>query len=179
MIDLHIHTSYSDGTDSLEAILKKAETQKLEIISITDHDKIDSYYELEKNPQLRTLFSGKIIIGSELKAIYKDVNIEVLAYGIDYKKIAIPKINNLKIQNNELKILKDIAKNVGFKFNEENLYIDLNDPQKQWASFTLATELLKHQENAKLIKQYGTFTATSFFRDHVSNKKKYFLCKSK
>ena len=38
MIDLHIHTKYSDGVDSVEEILKKAEDKKLKAISITDHD---------------------------------------------------------------------------------------------------------------------------------------------
>ncbi|HIS17020.1 MAG TPA: PHP domain-containing protein, partial [Candidatus Coprovivens excrementavium] len=37
MIDLHMHTIFSDGTDSVEEILKKAKKANLEIISITDH----------------------------------------------------------------------------------------------------------------------------------------------
>ena len=36
MIDLHIHTTYSDGADSLIEVLKKAEQNKLEYISITE-----------------------------------------------------------------------------------------------------------------------------------------------
>ena len=28
MIDLHIHTTYSDGTDDLKTVLKKAEEKK-------------------------------------------------------------------------------------------------------------------------------------------------------
>ena len=34
MIDLHIHTHYSDGTDSVIELLKKAENLNLECISI-------------------------------------------------------------------------------------------------------------------------------------------------
>ena len=48
MIDLHIHTNHSDGTDSVEELLHKAEEKKLEIISITDHDQIGAYIEIEK-----------------------------------------------------------------------------------------------------------------------------------
>jgi len=48
MIDLHVHTNHSDGTDSLEELLKNAEKAKLEVISITDHDSIDAYLEIEK-----------------------------------------------------------------------------------------------------------------------------------
>ena len=42
MIDLHIHSNNSDGSDSVEQILKKAEEQRLECISITDHDNCDA-----------------------------------------------------------------------------------------------------------------------------------------
>ena len=38
MIDLHIHTTNSDGSDSVIDVLKKAEKLGLTHISITDHD---------------------------------------------------------------------------------------------------------------------------------------------
>ena len=47
MIDLHLHSNHSDGTDSVAEILKKAEDKKLEIISITDHASIAADFELE------------------------------------------------------------------------------------------------------------------------------------
>ena len=48
MIDLHMHTKYSDGTDNLKEFLQKAEQSQLELISITDHNTAKSYFELEK-----------------------------------------------------------------------------------------------------------------------------------
>ena len=33
MIDLHLHTNHSDGTDTVEKLLQNAENKKLEIIS--------------------------------------------------------------------------------------------------------------------------------------------------
>ena len=48
MIDLHIHTNYSDGTDTVEELLKKAEKINLQYISITDHDNCNAYKELEE-----------------------------------------------------------------------------------------------------------------------------------
>ena len=46
MIDLHIHTNNSDGSDSVIEVLKKAEKQKLSYISITDHESVNGYGEL-------------------------------------------------------------------------------------------------------------------------------------
>lgn len=175
MIDLHTHTSHSDGTDSVEELLKNAENQNLEIISITDHDQVGAYYELESNPELRKLFSGKIIIGSELKTYFDEVPVEVLAYGIDYKKIRIHKIDNEKMQKEVLEKAKNIARSLGLKFDEENTYIDIKDPTKQWAAFSLGNELLKHEENKEIISKIGEFTATSFFRVHQSNRESPFF----
>ena len=75
MVDLHIHTTYSDGTCSVKEILKQAESLKLDYISITDHDKCLAYEEL------------KIIKGIEIKCFYKGSTIEVLGYDYDYEKM--------------------------------------------------------------------------------------------
>ena len=169
MIDLHTHTNHSDGTDTVEELLKNAEAQKLEVISITDHDQVGAYYELEENPKIREIFSGKIIVGAELKTHFNKVPIEILAYGIDYKKLKIHKIDNEKMQEEVLEKLKNIARSLGLKFDEENVYIDINDPTKQWAAFSLGTELLKYQENKEIIDKIGPFNSTTFFRVHQSN----------
>ena len=48
MIDLHSHTTNSDGTWTTKELLMKAEKLKLEALSITDHDTAKSYIEIEK-----------------------------------------------------------------------------------------------------------------------------------
>jgi predicted metal-dependent phosphoesterase TrpH len=47
MIDLHIHTISSDGTDTVSNILKKANKLNIEALSITDHNSLAAYLELE------------------------------------------------------------------------------------------------------------------------------------
>ncbi len=42
MLDLHMHSTASDGTDTPEAIIVKCAKLNLELSSITDHDSIDS-----------------------------------------------------------------------------------------------------------------------------------------
>ena len=58
MIDLHMHTKHSDGTDNIIEFLEKAEKANLEIISITDHNTVKAYYEL-KNLNIKDYFSRK------------------------------------------------------------------------------------------------------------------------
>lgn len=56
MIDLHIHTNCSDGTDTVLELLEKAEEMNLACISITDHDNCNSYEQIKED-----IFHGKII----------------------------------------------------------------------------------------------------------------------
>ena len=74
MVDLHIHSSYSDGSYSVVDILKEAQKKKLEYISITDHDCINAYEEL-KNINITDYYNGKIVIGCEFKCFFKKYNI--------------------------------------------------------------------------------------------------------
>ena len=60
MIDLHMHTKYSDGTDECIEILQKAQEKKLTHISITDHNTVDAYKMLEKI-DIQEYFRGNII----------------------------------------------------------------------------------------------------------------------
>ena len=51
-IDLHIHTKFSDGTDSIEELIDKWIDNNLQYVSITDHDTIDGVKYLYGNANL-------------------------------------------------------------------------------------------------------------------------------
>ena len=173
MIDLHMHTINSDGTDTTKELLENAEKEKLEIISITDHDSVDAYYELE-DENLRKIFSGEIIIGAELKTHYNGIPIEVLAYGFDYKKLRIHKRNIYDVQVQALEEFKRKGKEIGFVFNE-NISISKTDSRRKFASFTFISEVLKYEENKKILFSIGPeCDAGSFYRVHASNKNSIF-----
>lgn len=81
MIDLHLHTTASDGSESTAELLQNCERLGLTHISITDHNSMGSYKDLQ-DPAIRKLFSGKILPGCEFSAQYKGQLIEILGYGI-------------------------------------------------------------------------------------------------
>lgn len=81
-IDLHCHTTKSDGTYTPNELLKYAESKGLNILSITDHESVGAYYDFD-----RTLFSGTIIPGIELRTSCFGVAIELLGYGFDIDKM--------------------------------------------------------------------------------------------
>ena len=169
MIDLHMHTVHSDGTDSVETLLKKAEKNKLEVLSITDHNSAGAYFELENNPTIRNNCSGDIIIGSEIKCIYENVNIEVLAYGFDYRNLKIKQENIQKVQGDILNHFVNVGKRLGLKVDDD-LEIDINESSKMYAGWVFCDNIFKYKENEELIQKYAPIDRISFYREHEGNK---------
>ncbi|MCR4923517.1 MAG: PHP domain-containing protein [Lachnospiraceae bacterium] len=48
MVDLHMHSTASDGTDNIEKLLKKVRESGISVFSVTDHDTIEGSLEMEK-----------------------------------------------------------------------------------------------------------------------------------
>ena len=46
--DLHIHSNYSDGSDSIEELLKHITQNEIKIFALTDHDTINGCKEMLK-----------------------------------------------------------------------------------------------------------------------------------
>ena len=83
MIDLHIHSTASDGSFSPIEIINLAKKIKLKAISITDHDTIDGVKEILKHSQSNTLeFICGVEISCEPPAQFKNLgSIHLLGYG--------------------------------------------------------------------------------------------------
>lgn len=68
MIDLHTHTTASDGTDSPRELVNKAIVQGLEILGITDHDTTSGWHEATES--LRG--NLKLVLGAEISCLTDD-----------------------------------------------------------------------------------------------------------
>ena len=169
MIDLHIHTHYSDGTESCTTILKKCEEKKLNYISITDHNTAEAYNELEKL-NINDFYSGKIITGIELNTKVLNVPIEILGYGIDYSKMN-SLVKNVYISERdrnaiEIKRLYEKCKKYGILLDEHFLEdYDTN----MFASVLFHKEIIRHPENKKLISKDAWNDSRYFYRRFMSN----------
>ena len=82
MIDLHTHTIFSDGTWTLEEMLTNAENSNINILAITDHDTALPHIKL-KDIDIKKYFSGRVIVGGEFNAIFKNTKIELLGYNFN------------------------------------------------------------------------------------------------
>lgn len=150
MIDMHMHTTYSDGADSLIEVLKKAESLKLEYISITDHDTCEGYKELAKL-DVKKYFSGQIINGVEIKCAYKKRLIEILGYKVDPKVINnfMEEFHKTKskeiLQQKYFDILHERCKDMGLVMSKKE-DIEFNH-KTDWASIKIYNDIKAHEEN--------------------------------
>ena len=76
-VNLHIHTTFSDGEGSFDNILNQAENSGYKYISITDHNTMDGY-RLSNN-----INSAILIPGVEFDVWCGYVFMHLLAYGAD------------------------------------------------------------------------------------------------
>ena len=77
--DLHLHTLYSDGTNSPAELMSRAADLGLHIIAITDHDTVQGFLEAEASPDPRL----RVIPGVELTAYDGPTEIHIVGLFID------------------------------------------------------------------------------------------------
>ena len=82
MIDLHIHSTCSDGTFTPKQIVQKVIAKGLYGFSLTDHDTVDGILEILAMDLPDDL---KFIPGIEISCDALHREIHVLGYGINYK----------------------------------------------------------------------------------------------
>lgn len=173
MIDLHIHTTNSDGTDKIKEILKKAEKINLEIISITDHNNCNIYEEL-KAIDISSLFKGKIIVGCEFSTFFNDTIIEILGYGFDYNSINtfLNKYYDNKYWEKRNIYLGQKLINILIK---KGFIIDLDkcvikkDTYKYYGIKKIFDEIKIHDENIKLMDENIFSSMSAFSRKGLYN----------
>lgn len=95
LVDLHIHTYYSDGTMSPKEVVEDAKRKNLGIIAITDHDVLDSYEELKVEAEKAGIIA---IRGVEIDSIFEGHLVHLLAYKFEDNENLFKLINHAKEQ---------------------------------------------------------------------------------
>jgi predicted metal-dependent phosphoesterase TrpH len=79
-VDLHMHTTASDGLLGPEALVRAVQAAKLEVFSVTDHDTVDALGQVMMHARL---FGLRLIPGIELSALWQGVELHILGYFMD------------------------------------------------------------------------------------------------
>ena len=156
MIDMHIHTKYSDGDKTVEEILKMCEEKKLEYISITDHNTCKQYEDEALN---KNLFTGNIIKGVEMNTTFKNKKIEVLGYNIKEfemiekwsQKFFSEDILKEQQEKSKRKLL-NVCDKKGLIYDESK--IPQNIPLTDYITIYIYKELMNHKENYEILGEF-------------------------
>ena len=143
-IDLHIHSSISDGTLTPYQIIDIATESGVRFISITDHDSINAYTtDLINYASLKNI---NLIKGIEISTNYNGIGIHVLGYNIDLNNQELLSCLT-KLQNARINYLYDVGKLLtshGYILNIDKLK-NLESVTKAHIAMDIVQNPLNHQ----------------------------------
>lgn len=124
IIDMHVHSSYSDGDLSIQSLIKLAIEKRIGTFAITDHDTIEGVKKIDRSDRIIVDTGIEIINGIELSAKTNKGRMHILGYGID---LSNEELNNKMMElkdnsiNSLLSIMEQIKKDYGIRFGYEDI----------------------------------------------------------
>lgn len=121
-VDLHLHSNYSDGSDSIEVLVKKVREAGIKIFALTDHDTIEGCVEVEK-----IAMNGlRFIPSTELTCKTGKIKCHILGYNCDYKSTILLELieKGKKLRRRKLE--------TRIKYLKDSWGIELNNSEKEW-----------------------------------------------
>lgn len=120
-IDLHVHSTASDGSFTPAGLVAEAEKAGLAAIAITDHDSVGGIPEALKAGRSCGL---EVVPGIELSAEYADTEIHVVGLYIDPETPGLLEQIRMFVDNRDNRNLKMIEKlrEAGFSITAEAIY---------------------------------------------------------
>ena len=79
-VDLHIHSTVSDGSETIEQIIAEAKQQRLDAIAITEHDTLSHMAMISADADI------KVIAGVEISAVHRATKTRTHVLGYNIRK---------------------------------------------------------------------------------------------
>lgn len=164
-IDLHIHTTMSDGTFTPKQVIDEAYKNGGSVMAITDHDTTESYtdelFEYAKSKNI------KLIPAVEISTKASKAGVHVLGYNFDWKDEKF-KEELFKLRNIRHDYLHDVAK----KLEEIGYYLNIEELDKIDAvtKAHIALDIVNNEKNkAKLMNDFGYIPSKGEFIETIMN----------
>lgn len=91
-VDLHMHTTHSDGTLTPEELVKRAKLRNVDCIALTDHDTVSGIREAK---EAGARLGVEVIAGVEISVIFPPGTMHILGYFVDTANETL--LNGLKL----------------------------------------------------------------------------------
>lgn len=163
-LDLHIHSTYSDGSLTIKEIVDKAIISGMSRIAITDHDSIESWKEIDNGN-----FAIPVIKGVEISTRYKNDVVHILGYYLNDNGEYFGLINKLnEICEQRKNRVKDIIK----KLDEFNIHITYEDVMKHADGAVARPHIVK-----AILEKYTDrgYTFDNLFENYLGNDKPAYI----
>ena len=145
-IDLHSHTTCSDGSLSPQELVDYAESRNISMLSITDHDSFAAYSDLRTN-------SLELVTGIEFSTHWQSIGIHIVGLNIDLQSGILRSAVSVQQQARESRA-RDIAQQlekrgvINAYEGAKNLAANENIGRPHFAQFLVETGLCKNMEQA-------------------------------
>lgn len=140
-IDLHIHTNLSDGLLSPEDVVKSAVREGCKMISITDHELLNDYSDLESK------YGIKIVSGIEFNTSI--TNLHLLGYGMSDLQGITDEMTRLRLHNE--KVCYEVIQ----RLKEDGFDISVDKILNYLESIKLSSEILDKRKIVKYLMFKG------------------------
>lgn len=119
-IDLHLHTTYSDGHWEPEALLAYLRREGFGLAAITDHDRTDRLAAIQQLAQEQHL---PVLVGAEMTTTWQGELVDLLCYGFDPQHPALGELaaDLLARQQDNTRSVFQNLENAGYSLPPEAL----------------------------------------------------------
>lgn len=179
-VDMHMHTTASDGTWTAEELLGQIIEKGIKIFSITDHDTIESSVKVLDNiPK-----DVRYIVGSEISCTYNDEEYHITAYDFDHKDTKLNELLEFNCKQRDefnlntvnyayrMKKIEDIEDYGSYEYNRKkggwkslNYLLDKNvvkDVGEYFEIIKMKNEVMRFKDPIEVIKTIKAAGGYSF-----------------
>ena len=129
-VDLHLHTLYSDGVWTPEALIDRLITEQFALAAITDHDRVDITPSLQKTAAEKGFH---LLVAVEMSTHWGDELVDVLCYGFDPAANALQPVADKLLRQQQESIRQTAAslRQQGYPLPADDVLVILEKPAVQ------------------------------------------------
>ena len=145
MLELHCHTTFSDGTLTPKQLVERAVVKGVKALAITDHDTISGWSEARTAAQPHGL---EIVPGIELSTVYNGRSMHILGFYPDPKKLETPLNERTQGRHRRAQKMADKLAELGFPIELPPMSSTMAPGRPHIASALLAAGHVTSQQEA-------------------------------
>ncbi len=142
-VDLHMHTTYSDGRWPAQQLIDYLVTEGFQLVAVTDHDRVDKVAEIQALGAEKHL---PILAGVEISTDWNGKMGHMLCYGFDPQQNALraltEKVVRLQLENTQA--VNEELQRKGYSFPRQEELLKEN-----------GGKLRRPSDNALLLREHG------------------------